>query len=496
MSKLEANPFRQEVKHHMGRRLNGWDYAGRGIYMITITIEGRRPLLGRLVKIGGEWSVEPSAAGRIVQDCLAEIPTQWPGVSLIAVQLMPDHLHFIVFVERQQQKPLGAIVGSLKAKSTSRYLAAHDFGASAKAQNSASAKAQSSASAMAQENLGASAKAQNQAASAKAQNQTQNGAKFWAQGYVDLVLLRRGQLEKMIAYLRDNPRRLGVKREHPDLFKVLRDVEAKGMHFSAIGNHFLLEAPVIFQVQCSRSFFAYRRERLDTSPQAAKRRTPPQAAKRGTPPQAPRCSTWRILRDAQGRPLVEKTTPEFEAKVAAALEAAKRGAVLISPCISNGEREIARRAFEAGYRIITLQNKGFPPIYKPGGKLFDKCAAGNLLMLAPINWPYVPGEKPPTRESSLVLNRIAQLLAGEGAAEIDYKGATMRGIDDMVKNLCAGNLAASGQAQNGASAKAQNQAQNSTSSQAQNEAEYCASPLAVKFHCASPRAAKNQGEEL
>ena len=477
MSDEQKSAVRQEVKHRMGRRLNGWDYAGRGIYMITITIEGRRPLLGRLVKIDGEWSVEPSAAGRIVQDCLAEISTQWPGVSLIAVQLMPDHLHFIIFVERPQQKPLGAIVGSLKAKSTSRYLAAQDLGASAKAQNqAASAMAQSSASAKAQENLGASAKAQeNLGASAKAQNGAQNGAKycasplaakFWAQGYVDLVLLRRGQLEKMIAYLRDNPRRLGVKREHPDLFKVLRDVEAKGMHFSAIGNHFLLEAPVIFQVQCSRSFFAYRRERIETSPQAAKRGTPPQAAKRGTPPQAPRRSTWRILRDAQGRPLVEKTTPEFEAKATAALEAAKRGAVLISPCISHGEREIARRAFEAGYRIITLQNKGFPPIYKPGGKLFDKCAAGNLLMLAPLNWPYVPGEKPPTRESSLVLNRIAQLLAGEGAAEIDYKGATMSGIDDMVKNLCAQNLAASGQAQN----KAQ--------------------------YCASPRAAKNQGEEL
>ena len=417
MTGEQKNAFRQEVKHRMGRRLNGWDYAGRGIYMITITIEERRPLLGQLVNIGGEWSVEPSAPGRIVQDCLAEVPMQWPGVSLIAAQLMPDHLHFIIFVERQQQKPLGAIVGSLKAKSTSRYLAAQGLGASAKAQYCASPRA----------------------------------AKFWAQGYVDLVLLRRGQLEKMIAYLRDNPRRLGVKREHPDLFKVLRDVEAKGMHFSAIGNHFLLDASVIFQVQCSRSFFAYRRERLSGG-------------------------GWRILRDAQGRPLVDKTTPEFEAKATAALDAAKRGAVLISPCISNGEREIARRAFEAGYRIITLQNKGFPPIYKPGGKLFDKCAAGNLLILAPINWPYIPGEKSPTRESSLVLNRIAQLLAGEGAAEIDYKGATMRGIDDMVKHLCAKGLAASGQAQNSASAKKQPRNVN-------DKAQYCA----------SPRAAKNQG---
>lgn len=437
MTGEQKNAFKQEVTHRMGRRLNGWDYAGRGIYMITITIEGRRPLLGRLVKIGGEWSLEPSAAGRIVQDCLAEVPMQWPGVSLIAAQLMPDHLHFIIFIEQAQQKPLGAIVGSLKAKSTSRYL-----GASAKSQNSASGKAQNAVGCCA----------------------SPRASKFWAQGYVDLVLLRRGQLEKMVAYLRDNPRRLGVKREHPNLFKVLRDVEVKGMHFSAIGNHFLLAAPVIFQVQCSRSSFAYRRERLDASPQAAKRRTEPQV---------PRRSTWRILRDAQGRPLVEKTTPEFEAKATAALEAAKRGAVLISPCISHGEREIARRVFEDGHRIITLQNKGFAPIYKPGGKLFDKCAAGNLLILAPINWPYIPGEKPPTRESSLVLNRIAQLLAGEGAAEIDYKGATMRGIDDMVKHLCAKDLAVSGQAQSSASAKKQPRNVN-------DKAQYCASPRAAK----------------
>lgn len=443
MTDNRTNPFRQEVKHRMGRRLNGWDYAGRGIYMVTITIEERRPLLGQLVNIGGEWSVEPSVAGRIVQDCLAEVPMQWPGVSLIAAQLMPDHLHFIIFIEQVQQKPLGAIVGSLKAKSTSRYL-----GASAKAQDGA----EYCASPLAVKSHCASPRA----------------SKFWAQGYVDLVLLRRGQLEKMVAYLRDNPRRLGVKREHPNLFKVLRDVEAKGMHFSAIGNHFLLEAPVIFQVQCSRSFFAYRRERLSGG-------------------------GWRILRDAQGRPLVDKTMPEFEAKATAALDAAKRGAVLISPCISHGEREIARRAFEAGYRIITLQNKGFSPIYKPGGKLFDKCAAGNLLMLAPINWPYIPGEKPPTRESSLVLNRIAQFLAGDDAAEIDYKGATMRGIDDMVKHLCAKDLAASSQAQEtpAAIAKAQNQAQSSASAKKQprnvnDKAQYCA----------SPRAAKNQGKEL
>ena len=106
--------------------------------------------------------------------------------------------------------------------------------------------------------------------------------------------------------------------------------------------------------------------------------------------------------------------------------------MLISPAISHGEREIARRAYAAGRPVIVLRNKGFSPLYKPGGKLFEPCAAGNLLLLAPAGWPYVPGEKPPTRESSLVLNRIALLIAGEDGAQIDYKGATLRDVDALV----------------------------------------------------------------
>ncbi len=370
------NPLRCETIHHMGRRCFEWDYSSRCIYMITVELADRsKPVLGKLVGAGEEWRVEPSEIGRIVEACWREIPEQWPGVELIECQLMPDHFHGILFVKEQQQKKLGNIVGSFKSKSSSRSSAlVHAPG-------------------------------------------------LWAPGYVDLILFRKGQLEKMINYIRDNPRRLGIKRSNPTLFKVLRDLEinfpargeAPGIppwhgsatgHFAAIGNHFLLDRPVICQIQCSRSFFAYKRDRLQGG--------------------------WRICRDAAGKPIIEKTTPEFEEKAAAALRAAAQGAVLLSPCISHGEREIARRAFEAGHRVITLQNKGFSPLYKPGGKLFETCAAGNLLMLAPIGWPYVPGEKAMTREQAQVLNRIAQLIADDGAVEIDYKGVGLSGIDELV----------------------------------------------------------------
>ena len=282
----------------------------------------------------------------------------------------------------------------------------------------------------------------------------------WEEGYVDNILFREGQLKRMADYIRDNPRRLAEKRANPGLFRRVADLTldlpvsgqaqnrpvseqaqkraarpeqlqlfpeldlrqagngqfcalpetAKSFraHFSAIGNAALLRWPVILQVQCSRSDFRYQRVRLATG-------------------------GWKILRNAAGEPLVEYASPAFEAKCEDALRCAKNGAALISPCISHGEREIARRAHLAGMRVIALCNKGFSKFEKPNGALFDQCAKGNLLMLAPAAWPYVPGEKPPTRESSLVLNRIAQLIAGEGQAEIKYNGMVPGDVDAKVR---------------------------------------------------------------
>lgn len=423
--------LRRETKPRMNRRLPGFDYSQRMIYEITIVLEERRPILGRLVKAGETWSVEPTSLGLAVLACWRKISEFWPQVSLIEAQLMPDHFHGVLFVREQlpltrpecpegpknRRKSLGDIIRGFKAGVAIAWRElAQNRGVSAAGQDGAG----SGVKAVGSKSAGRSVPAA-----------TAAGVPRWAEGFVDTILFHKGQLAKMIAYLRDNPRRLGVKREHPELFRVLRDLEVnfaafgegqKGVdpwcgssvgHFAAIGNHFLLTRPRLVQVQCSRSLFAYRRERLPGG-------------------------GWRILRGELGEPLVEQTTPAFEENLTAALMAAKHGAVLVSPCISHGEREIARQAFNAGYRVITLKNKGFSPVYKPGGKLFDTCAAGNLLMIAPINWPYQPAEKPMTRDAAQVLNRIAQLIAGDGAVEINYKGAVMSGVDAKVASAVSG----------------------------------------------------------
>ena len=387
----DTGAIMRDVIHRMGRRCHNWDYSARAIYMITICLKER----GRSVLAA--WPSDPPLSmpltplGEKVLACWRRIPEFWPMVELLECQVMPDHFHGLLFV----RESLGV---SAKARL--------DLPVSGQAQNPGQARlcASPETAFCASPETAFCASPETAKFLPKTLGDIIRGFKTgcrevgWQDGYVDNILFRKGQLKRMASYIRDNPRRLWEKRAHPELFRVLGDIEAAGGRFAAIGNKELLKAPNIFQVQVSRSFFAYRRD-----------------------------ARGALLKDEP--PAV--ATREFEEKRDGFLEAAEHGAVLLSPCISEGERQIARLAFDRGLKVITLANKGFSPLYKPGGKLFDATAKGNLLMLAPIAWPYIPGEKKMTRIDACVLNRIAQWLAGDGAVEIKYRGVEPAHIDRL-----------------------------------------------------------------
>ena len=372
-----------EQSKKMLQRCWGWDYKSPCIYQITIALADRRSMaLGRLVidsdgegdPIQVEAHVELTAAGRAVEAEWRRMGEFTPAIRPLEIQIMPDHIHGILRVTERLARPLGQILAGFKTGSS-------------------------------------------KAATGK--------PGFWSEGFQDTILFHEGQLDSMFTYLRDNPRRLAVKRLYRKFFTVKRDLAVEvgltpaqqnnrgglALHFQAIGNEALLKSPMIFQVQCSRAYLAYKR-----------------VAKPG--------GGLKIARDEAGRPIVELKTPEFDEKLKMLLSMAEKGAVLMSPCISDGEREIARRAMEANAKLITLSNKGFSPLFKPSGRAFDSASEGRLLMLAPAGWPYCPGEKKMTRFDACALNRIAQLMAGDGAAEINYHGMRPANIDALVKAAC------------------------------------------------------------
>jgi hypothetical protein len=179
---------------------------------------------------------------------------------------------------------------------------------------------------------------------------------LFAPGFNDKLLLRQGQLQRWLDYLHDNPRRLLMKREHPELFRVQRGLTIGSQQFSAIGNRFLLDRPVKLQVQCSRRL----------------------------------------------------TDQQIEFETTRLLALARQGAVLVSPSISPGEKRIMRAAFNEGLPLIILQENGFTDLAKPGGQRMEACARGQLLLLAP--WEHHNERLTITRSKCLTLNDFARMI--------------------------------------------------------------------------------------
>jgi hypothetical protein len=87
---------------------------------------------------------------------------------------------------------------------------------------------------------------------------------------------------------------------------------------------------------------------------------------------------------------------------------ARKGAVLVSPSISPGEKHIMRAAFEEGLPLIILQENGFTDLAKPGGQRMDACARGQLLLLTP--WQHHNEQTTISRQQCLSLNDMARMI--------------------------------------------------------------------------------------
>lgn len=400
-----------ERRVDMTRRRSGWDYCAAADYMVTLAMADRsRCWLGKVVSTGkpagamqGRGRMAPGVAltplGEAVAEKWLELPSLFPGIELREYVVMPEHFHGIIRVLQRQEHPLGQIVGAFKARST---------GAARRLAESASKLADTmeggdriSATLAGTMEGGAASEASGHImvpASLLA------GKSLWTDGLCDSILWGRERYEAAAAYIAENPYRLAARLANPQLFAVRRDISisldiggALEAHFAGVGNDELLHRVDFHQVQCSRRYFAYSRDAYGR----LQKNAPPSVA-----------------------------TAEFRERLDAALSAAKDGAVLVNPCISQGEKEIARRAFVAGADMVVLKNQGFSPSFKPEGGLYAACDAGRLLLLAPAAWPFRGGEQPITREAACTLNRLAQAISRDGAISIDYKGREPRFIDD------------------------------------------------------------------
>ena len=330
--------FAGEKVPSMKRRSNINDYYGRHIYMVTMAVEGRRPLLGTLrgsSTIAGNQEgapcVVPTLLGQEVTRCWELIPEFHHEVRLLTFQLMPDHLHGILFVQEAMEEHLGQVISGFKAGCNKAYR-------------------QMVLEAVPQRTLIASASAYEVVSPLplpseyRLKKDDRSHGLLFERGYNDLISKSYDMLPHLTAYLHDNPRRLAIRREHPHLFRMHRKTEVCGLLFTSMGNHFLLDWPERQLVEMSR----------------------------------------------------EASNEQIEERLQSVLAAAHNGAVTYTAAISKGEREIAKAVREKGFPLVVLLNEGFPTegspherFYKPGGAYFEACSNGKLLLMEPDGSAFV-----------------------------------------------------------------------------------------------------------
>ena len=174
-------------------------------------------------------------------------------------------------------------------------------------------------------------------------------------------LSRRGQLDTMVNYLILNPQRLATKRLMPGFFRVQEGIEIAGRTYRGIGNAALLQAARFAPVHVRRAM-------IDEAMHGDNKR----------------------LRDYMNGCVV----------------AARQGTVMVSPFISDKEKEVMVVLLAEEHPIIYIADNGFRDYYKPSDGLFDAVAAGRVLILSP--WEYDPSKRHVTRNECVTMNQMAE----------------------------------------------------------------------------------------
>lgn len=325
------SPYRPRTKGH--------DYYDRGVYLITLVVRERQRLLGELNMNLRAPGVNLTVLGDIVGeewDKTAAIQAgKGRNVRSLGQVVMPDHWHGIIWVEERMDKSVGDIVQAFKSACTSRWRRLlPEASPSSDSPIEFRGRVWPNEAAMMR---GLSKVARKEYYASKPGFATRP---LFDDNYDDTICMSRGQLDNMVAYVKDNPRRAIMRKAFPDFMRRCLHVLIGGHEYAAFGNLFLLQWVDKQQVMC------HRRHPITKEPY--------------------------------------ETTADFRQQYETWLSQARSGyTVLVTPGISKGEQVVRNACISDRLPLILLQKEPITDFWKPGPTLFEACADGSLLILSP-----------------------------------------------------------------------------------------------------------------
>ncbi|MCR4810386.1 MAG: hypothetical protein K5896_11095 [Prevotella sp.] len=388
-------------KHSMQRRSPGNNYTHPGIYHITITINDRRAQsLGRVIgdvqypdEHPNAPKVELTAIGKMVEnELLHSISHHYPFIEVQDYVIMPEHLHFILNVKNSiiskkgRITHLGQVIAGFKAGCNRRYW-------DITGQKEVAAKPQPTKVASSASSVAGGFAASTPVLGAKKQQFTSGRQPLFSSGYVDVIPLQEGQLETQRAYIRANPRnRLLRTTNRADLFPQRRTIDTL-VTLPALKSYLIKEYALS---ENNTTTWEMLKSRLMVDNQHVT------------------CDSYGPLAlfSKHLLPVVchRRDKQLFSKQKTACLDAAAKGAILVSPRIASGEQEIMDEAITRGFPVMIVVDNGFPVIYHPSEARLGLCASGHMLLVTPWSYQYRPKGSEITVAECKTMNCIAQAL--------------------------------------------------------------------------------------
>ena len=341
----------RDIRHSQHRRAQWGDYNGIGLYMVTLCVEGRSAVFGRLEgDIRATRGTKafphlvPTELGRVVlEEEIPKIHGIFPQVEVWQVALMPDHIHLLLYIREPlpPKKRLGNVVGGFMggcSRAWWRRIQPEANASGTTAGTTAGSTAGTTAGTTASSTAGTVA-VPGASASGRVGISGASRRPLFEEGYHDRIIKRPGMLENIKRYMADNPLRAMMRRTLPRLLERRLHLRIGQQDYAAFGCLFLLKRAEKEQV------FYHRRDKTSGQP-------------------TEQTAAFLAARDRQ-------------------LSEARQGVVLVSPSISTPEQLVINAAIDECLPVINLQKEPIGPYWKPERRRFDACSRGTLLILAP-----------------------------------------------------------------------------------------------------------------
>ena len=377
-----------------------------GYFFVTINTRGYAPILsyisGRADANDGAED-EPRCVytelGKRVMAIWQTVPAYHPGVKIIAAEAMPDHFHGLLHLSNTCKQHLGRIVNGFMIGCTHEYwdMLGIDWRSMKK-------------------DINKSARAAAREWQDHDHTRSFRGPALFVRGYNDVEAITIEQVETKRRYIREQARRALIKGSMPDCFRIYRNCNSHGWTMDALRRAFLADRYLALDSHRIESTLLAILPRIQMLPGSTNlAQSPNQSYSAPTIKPVLSFIGMRTILAAQCKlPLIchRSDAMLFDVQRDIVLQAARKGAVIVSAFISPKEREIKKQLLIEQLPVIEVVDNGFADRYKPTGKSFYACAENRLVQISPWTYAYSKDIKV-TREMCLVMNQLVRIITNK-----------------------------------------------------------------------------------